>query len=174
MANDKRTANKLVRAGGAVGASLIDAALEGYSVAMGADGTFPFVPTVEPLPPVDDFIVLGISGAAMALGAVTKNKMLSDVGEGMVLYSAPMIVHHTIVRASWMGQPVVAVQVASEDPRYRSLHRAPVPYGPGFPQSGYPYRPGLSDVIKYSPEQRIITAPKFTPGVLKPKFSLGA
>ena len=159
-------ANKLVRAGGAVGASLIDAALEGYSVAMGADGTFPFVPTVEPLPPVDDFIVLGISGGMMALGAVTKNKMLADIGEGMVLYSAPMIVHHTIVRASWMGQPVVAVQVQSEDPRYRSRHMAPI--------SGYPYRPGLSDVIKYSPEQRIITAPKFTPGVLKPKFSLGA
>jgi len=158
-------ANKLVRAGGAVGASLIDAALEGYSVATGADGTFPFVPTIEPLPPADDFIVLGISGGLMALGAVTKNAMLSDVGEGMVLYSAPMIVHHTIVRASWMGQPVVAVSVP-QDPRLRLRHRAPI--------AGYPYRAGLSDVIKYSPEQRVITAPKFTPGVLKPKFCLGA
>lgn len=160
-------ANKLVRAGGAVGASLIDAALEGYEIATGAAGRgeFPFVPTIEPLPPADDLLVLALSGGAMILGGVMKNALLSDVGEGMVLYSAPMIVHHTIVRASWMGQPVVAVS-APEDPRYRSLHRTPI--------SGYPTRPGLSDVIKYSPEQRVITAPKFIPGVLKPKFSLGA
>jgi len=160
----KKMADKLVRAGGAVGASLVDAILEGYYVANpGAEGTFPYVPTIEPLPPADDFVVLGISGGAMVLGALMGNDVLSDVGEGMILYSVPMIVHHTIVKSS-LAQPVVAS--VSEDPRYRALHRAPI--------AGYPARAGLSDVIRYGPEQRIITAPKFTPGVLKPKFMLGA
>lgn len=36
------------------------------------------------------------------------------------------------------------------------------------------YRPGLASEIRYAPEQRVITAPKFVPGVLRPKFQLGS
>ena len=36
------------------------------------------------------------------------------------------------------------------------------------------YRPGLGSEIRYAPEQRVITAPKFVPGVLRPKFQLGS
>lgn len=37
-----------------------------------------------------------------------------------------------------------------------------------------PARPGLGASIKYAPEQRVVTAPKFIPGVLRPKFQLGS
>jgi len=36
------------------------------------------------------------------------------------------------------------------------------------------YRPGLAAEVRYAPEQRVITAPKFVPGVLRPKFQLGS
>ena len=41
-------------------------------------------------------------------------------------------------------------------------------------QTFVPTRPGLTDAIKYAPEQRVITAPKFIPGVLRPKYQHGA
>lgn len=37
-----------------------------------------------------------------------------------------------------------------------------------------PTRPGLAAAIKYAPEQRVVTAPKFIPGVLRPKYQLGS
>jgi len=37
-----------------------------------------------------------------------------------------------------------------------------------------PRRPGLTQDIRYSPQQRIVTSPKFIPGVLRPKFQLGS
>lgn len=37
-----------------------------------------------------------------------------------------------------------------------------------------PTRPGLTQSIRYSPEQRIVHSPKFIPGVLRPKFALGS
>ena len=37
-----------------------------------------------------------------------------------------------------------------------------------------PTRPGLAARTRYAPEQRIVTAPKFIPGVLRPKYMHGA
>jgi len=37
-----------------------------------------------------------------------------------------------------------------------------------------PTRPGLGETVRYAPEQRVITAPKFIPGVLRPKYGLGS
>lgn len=37
-----------------------------------------------------------------------------------------------------------------------------------------PTRPGLGARVKYAPEQRVITAPKFIPGVIRPKYQLGS
>lgn len=37
-----------------------------------------------------------------------------------------------------------------------------------------PTRPGLATQVKYAPEQRVFTAPKFVPGVLRPKYQLGS
>lgn len=36
-----------------------------------------------------------------------------------------------------------------------------------------PTRPGLATTVRYAPEQRVVTAPKFIPGVLRPKFMHG-
>lgn len=55
--------------------------------------------------------------------------------------------------------------------------RARVPAGLTYiPTTGQfvPTRPGLGAEIRYAPEQRIVTAPKFIPGVLRPKFMHGA
>lgn len=35
-------------------------------------------------------------------------------------------------------------------------------------------RPGLGTAVKYAPEQRVVTSPKFIPGVLRPKYQHGA
>lgn len=37
-----------------------------------------------------------------------------------------------------------------------------------------PTRPGLGARVRYAPEQRVVTAPKFIPGVLRPKYQHGA
>jgi len=37
-----------------------------------------------------------------------------------------------------------------------------------------PTRPGLGAQIRYAPEQRVVTAPRFIPGVLRPKYQLGS
>ncbi|MCJ7767542.1 hypothetical protein MUP79_04050, partial [Candidatus Bathyarchaeota archaeon] len=37
-----------------------------------------------------------------------------------------------------------------------------------------PTRPGLGATVRYAPEQRVVTAPKFIPGVLRPKYQHGA
>ncbi len=87
--------------GGAVGAGLLDAGLEALWASNKEywTGRFPFVPTIEPLPPADDWIVLGVSAGLWAAGKyLLRNPMVEDIGEGMLFYSAPMIIHHTIVR----------------------------------------------------------------------------
>lgn len=37
-----------------------------------------------------------------------------------------------------------------------------------------PTRPGLGETVRYAPEQRVVTAPKFIPGALRPKYQLGS
>ena len=53
-----------------------------------------------------------------------------------------------------------------------TVARAGVAY---IPSTGryVPARPGLGTTVKYAPEQRVVQAPRFTPGVLRPKFQLG-
>ena len=41
-------------------------------------------------------------------------------------------------------------------------------------QTLVPTRPGLGEKIRYAPQQRVVTAPKFIPGVLRPKYQHGA
>lgn len=54
-----------------------------------------------------------------------------------------------------------------------SASRAGLTYIPTTGQM-VPTRPGLSANVRYAPEQRIVTAPKFIPGVLRPKYLHGA
>lgn len=78
---------------------------------------------IEPLPPLDDWAVLGISLIPLLVGKYAmkngKNKnTVMDFGLGMALYSTGMIVKETIVRASLM----TATQAG-----YTAMGRGPIP-----------------------------------------------
>ena len=99
---------------GAVAAGLLDAGLEAVWASNPEywSGRFPYVGTVDPLPPADDWLVLGVSAGVWALGKyVFKNPYVEGIGQGMLYYSVPMIIHHTVVRAS--GGATVATETAS-------------------------------------------------------------
>ncbi|GAI80756.1 unnamed protein product [marine sediment metagenome] len=77
-------------------------------------GRFPFIPTIEPLPPLDDFLVLGGSVATWLLGA-WKNEKVKEVGEGATIYATAMILHHIIHRSAFV-LPLAAPAAAAEVP----------------------------------------------------------
>lgn len=58
---------------------------------------------IEPLPPLDDWLVLGTSAAVFLAGYLTKRDTVRQFGEGMLLYSGPMIIHHMFRRAKDKG-----------------------------------------------------------------------
>lgn len=61
---------------------------------------------VEPLPPIDDWLIGVVGpGAATLIGALMKNKELMNGGLGGLLYGAPMIIHHSIVRFFQLPYP---------------------------------------------------------------------
>lgn len=78
-------------------------------------GKFPFIGTIDPLPPLDDWLVLGGSMATWILGA-WKNKKVKEVGEGMTFYAAGMILHRTITRAAAMVPAAPAAAAARKVP----------------------------------------------------------
>jgi hypothetical protein len=84
-------------------AAVIDGALEALYVSNPTQwsGKFPYVPTLEPyLPPADDWLVLLISAAPYAYGVYARKPNAEKIGESMLHYSAPMIVHHTAYRTA--------------------------------------------------------------------------
>jgi len=89
---------------GSLTSAFIDGALESIYESDPARWTnvFPFVGTIDPLPPADDWIVLAVPLASYAIGELTNDKFLKDFGVGGLLYAGPMIAHHTIVRYSRM------------------------------------------------------------------------
>jgi hypothetical protein len=101
---------ELYRLLGAFTSGLVDAVLEGIYVSNPEyySGKFPYVPTIGPLPPADDWIVFGVSLAPWLAGKYMKRKALEEFGEGALLYSGPMMLHHTIVRGVSMmrGSPM--------------------------------------------------------------------
>jgi hypothetical protein len=83
--------------------STIDAILQGIWASDPAkwSGKFPYMPTIDPyLPPADDWLVLVSSLVPWLLGkyVVKDVEELKELGEGMLMYSAPMIVGKTIQR----------------------------------------------------------------------------
>ena len=64
-------------------------------------GKFPYVPTIEPLPPVDDWIVLGIPAVTAAVGHFAKKEKIRNFGLGGLIYAVPMFIHHIIIRSVW-------------------------------------------------------------------------
>jgi hypothetical protein len=96
--------------GGGILSATIDAVIEAVYESNPAKWTnvFPFVPTIDPLPPADDWIVLGVSAVPYIYGKATKHEKVKDIGGGMLAYAIPMIIHHTIVRAARMTAPAPA------------------------------------------------------------------
>jgi hypothetical protein len=87
---------------GAVTTGIIDGAIEAIWESDPAKWTnkFPFVATVDPLPPADDWIVLAIPLLTYGIGKWRKSETAKDFGLGGLLYAGSMFIHHTIVRAS--------------------------------------------------------------------------
>jgi hypothetical protein len=87
---------------GAVTTGIIDGVIEAIYTSNPDQwaGKFPFVKTVDPLPPADDWIVLAIPLLAYGIGKWRKSETAEDFGLGGLLYAGPMFIHHIIVRAA--------------------------------------------------------------------------
>jgi hypothetical protein len=103
----------LIRFGGAMTGVLEDAAMEGYFRAHPeARGQFPYGQLLPNLCPTDDLIVGGLAIPPWVIGALLEEdgkkkgdvkatelgKSLKMFGEGDVIYSASMVLHHTLIR----------------------------------------------------------------------------
>jgi len=65
-------------------------------------GKFPFIPTIEPLPPLDDWIVLAVPLVALGVGHITKKEAVKNFGIGGLIYAGAMFLHHIIMNTRRM------------------------------------------------------------------------
>ncbi len=86
--------------GGALTAGAIDGILQMIVDSNPAkwSGKFPYIETIDPLPPVDDWIVLGIPAVTYAIGHFAKREKIKTFGLGGLLYAGGMFLHHIILR----------------------------------------------------------------------------
>ena len=86
---------------GAVATGLLDGVMEGVFESNPGYwmNKFPFIGTVNPLPPVDDWIVLAVPAAAYAYGRFGKNEAAKNFGLGGLLYAGAMFIHQIIIRS---------------------------------------------------------------------------
>jgi hypothetical protein len=97
---------------GALVTGVADAALEGYSVYMGAQGKdlsgqFPYmiIPQAPFIPPLDDWIACaGVPALLYGLAHFTKKKSLRSMAKGGAIYGISTLVGETMVRATWQMQ----------------------------------------------------------------------
>lgn len=157
----------------------------------------------EPLgpsaPAVDDWVIcLGVPLAFLATGLGFKNDHLTGMGIGAALAGFPMFAKEGITRLGdvylqpqaglprgRMGAPQFIPSVLV--PKYQYGDGNPIALGTKarlaggiYPQGYVPTRPGETAVvgarqpITVGPYAGGITAPRFTPGVLRPKYQHGA
>jgi len=90
--------------GGALTTGAIDGVLEMIFDSDPAkwSGKFPYIETINPLPPVDDWIVLGIPAVTYAIGHYKKREDVKAFGLGGLLYAGGMFLHHIILRTRRM------------------------------------------------------------------------
>lgn len=177
-----------------LGGAVISGIADGILDVLGEDyaGTFPFTKTIDPLPTADKIILAGVAGSVRLLAP---NKVVENLGNGMLAYSVPMVVARTIANAA---SPSVALRAGL--PRGRTAPKM-IPgvlmpkyqLGNGISLGGkaslaggtypgaYSYdRPGLGGIvgareaINVGPYAGGITAPKFIPGPLRPKYTHGS
>lgn len=155
----------LRRLGGAGVSALADGGLEALflSDTVRWTGKFPFIETINPLPPLDDWLVLGGSMVTWLLAswkspkppAVTTATKIKEVGEGMTLYAVGMILHHTIIRAAAMlsATPAAAAAAAREVPATLAERLARKGYTPtkAVQLRNGRYTPTISGRLGYTP-----------------------
>jgi len=90
--------------GGTLTAGAIDGVLEMIYDSDPAkwSGTFPYIETINPFPPIDDWIVLGIPAVAYVIGHYKKREDVKAFGLGGLLYAGAMFLHHAIIRTRRM------------------------------------------------------------------------
>jgi hypothetical protein len=115
--------------GGGILSATIDGIMEAVYASDPAKWTnkFPFVPTIDPLPPADDWIVLGVSAVPYIAGKATKREKLGDVGGGMLAYAIPMVIYKIIVRAAQMTVTPARAVRATAPVRVSPSMPAPTP-----------------------------------------------
>lgn len=112
MVAQKEIEEFLIRFGGAMKGALEAAATEAYFVTHGFPGTFPYGQLYPGLCPTDNLLVGGLAIPAWVIGALVEDdgekkgdakakelgKSLKMFGEGDVIYSASMVLHHSLIR----------------------------------------------------------------------------
>ena len=105
--------------GGAVTTGVIDGAMQMIWTSNPEkwSGKFPYMGTLRPLPPVDDWIVLAVPTIVYGIGHFTKREKLKAFGLGGLLYAIPMFIHHIMVDTVRM----TGIQFGHELPLEREL-----------------------------------------------------
>jgi hypothetical protein len=88
---------------GATTTAILDGILEAFSGEWFPEYAGKPLFGVEPLPPLDDWAVLGVPAAIYLVGRFAKKEPLETFGLGGLTYAGPMIIHHMIVRAKAYG-----------------------------------------------------------------------
>lgn len=116
---------------------------------------------------LDNYIVgwpvqpsLVANSAATVLGAVGALMTTGPIDEILALWAG----HHSTTLWDYLEGMI------TPPPALRAGTRTLIPSTGAY----VPTRPGLTQRIRYSPEQRVVTGPKFIPGVLRPKYQHGA
>lgn len=100
----------MTRMGGALLSALVDTIEEAVWVSNPSEysGKFPYVATVDPLPPYDDWVPLGVSAPVYVYGRYAKKQeKVETVGEGMLAYSVPMVLSRTVSKSRIYFPPYV-------------------------------------------------------------------
>jgi len=70
------------------------------------------------LPPVDDWIVFGVSLIPYGVGKYFKKKKTKTFGQGMTAYAIAMLVRNTIIRTMYHVIPATPPPVENAAARY--------------------------------------------------------
>lgn len=108
--------------GGAVGAAILDWALEYSYYAFGinnvspVDRPFPYEQPPAPIPNVDDLLVAAVPAAIAVVGMYKNDKKLFDIGLGGMVYAGPMLVYKALEKQfTWPVMATASFRVAQSN-----------------------------------------------------------
>lgn len=83
-------------------------------------GKFPYMGTINPLPPLDDWLFLAGSGVVYAIGHFAKKKTVKNLGLGALLFTGANFIRIIVIRSIRMTGYTFAIN------RYATVPIAPV------------------------------------------------